>query len=126
MQKPKRLPKVIAKNSWVWEYSPNDYKTSENPGWGPCAGRVLDPFGATLSVHWADAQILPIPRKLCRVAMEEGALVDENGAAKTVHYTDTGVVLRDVVPATPTPSPRKKKVADPKRSWKGRTGFRRY
>ena len=85
-QNPKRLGKLLAKGSWVW--------FKDGGSWGVCAGEVLDPFGATLKVRWADGLVLTIDRNLCRQASADGSIIMVDGERKQISYTPTGVILR--------------------------------
>ena len=35
---PKRRQELMQKGDWVLEWDPEEHKTDQNPGWGPCAG----------------------------------------------------------------------------------------
>jgi len=98
--------------------APADYKTNNNPGFGPCAGKIDDPFGGILQVEWADNQRLAIHRTQCRVALPDGATVSDNGKQFTIHYTATGVILRPVQ-TTPSKTPKKGKMTR-SNHWKSR------
>ena len=80
----------------MFEWDPAEYKNEKNPGWGPCAGRVLDPFGETLTIEWADDETTTIGRRHCRRAPNVGELV-RTGFMKPTRvesYSATGCVCK--------------------------------
>ena len=117
---------MVAKDSWVWEFDPATHQTKDNPGYGPCAGKVVDPYGATLLVEWADGQTLSIPRTMCRQAMPEGTVFLHDGVESAISYTTTGVVLKKAATAKKGKKKRKaaakKRISPKKRKVVGATG----
>ena len=79
----------------MFEFDASRHKTADNPGYGPCCGKVIKPFGPDLEVTWADGETTPIPRRKVRIAIPlNGHWTNKEGKRFSVKaYTSTGVIL---------------------------------
>ncbi len=94
---PPKKGDLLPVDSVVFEWDPKQYESKDNPGFGPSAARVLNPYGASLTVKWLDDQkVETIAAKNVRVALNEGAEVEYEGQTYVVkEYMEqgSGVVL---------------------------------
>ena len=112
IQNPKRMGRgLLAEGDWVWYMEDNK--------WGECAGQVIDPFGATLKVRWADGEVLPIARNLCRRAIPHEVTIMFNDSQKKITYTATGVALSE--PETQTKNKNLPEIQAPTKKASART-----
>ena len=88
----KRKPKSLV-GAWVLEWDPDEHAVDDNPGYGPCAGEVTDPFGSNLSVAWADGEHTGIDRTNVWVTPAEGSTFRYKDKEYIIHYTAGGVQL---------------------------------
>ena len=92
----KRKPKSLV-DTWVLEWDPDEHGGDGNPGYGPCAGKVVDPFGKELRVQWADGEASGILRKDVWVTPAEGTTFRYKDKDHIIHYTDGAVHLTGAV-----------------------------
>ena len=87
----------LLSDQWVYEWDPSMYNNGDNPGYGPCAGLVLNPYGGEIEIRWSDGKTQTVSRKNLRLATPVGGHVGEQVLEK---YTATGVILQDDTEST--------------------------
>ncbi len=95
---------IFAKDEWVFELDEDEYKGPSSMGYGPCAGKIIDPHVKPGPyVEWADGNSPgPVKRKHLVKAPSPGeTVVFLESKYTVVAYTDEGVQLQMVNEAQP-------------------------
>ena len=88
---------LLIKYGWIFEWNPTVYKKAEthNMGVGFYCGQVLDPHGATIKTRWADNDIDPVPRQMCRLAPAVGEVFEYHGDKYEVLFYGSGLKSKE-------------------------------